>query len=242
MTPLDLSVAELSDRVRSGALSAEEVTRAAFERIAAERDLNAFPYIGKETALATARSIDARRSRGEPLGPLAGVPIAVKDALCTHDAPTTCASKVLVRADGGGAALSPAEGFRPPYDATAVARLRKADAVIVGKTNMDEFAMGSSNENSAFGSVKNPWDRTRMPGGSSGGSAAAVSLRASRPAALGSDTGGSIRQPAGALRRRRREAELRSRIALRARRVRVEPRSGRARSPATCGAPRACSR
>src|SRR5688500_3587095 len=129
------------------------------------------------------------------MGPLAGVPIAIKDALCTHDAPTTCASKILTRRGPDGRPSTPATGFRPPYDATVVARLRSADALLVGKTNMDEFAMGSSGENSAFGPAKNPADPTRTPGGSSSGSAVAVAGGMAL-AALGSDTGGSIRQPA----------------------------------------------
>jgi hypothetical protein len=114
--------------------------------------LNAFLAVDREGALARAADIDARRKAGRPLGPLAGLPVGVKDALCTSDLPTTCASKMHA-------------GYRPPYDAEVVARLRRTDAVIVGKTNMDEFAMGGSNENSAFGPVRNPWDTTRTPGG-----------------------------------------------------------------------------
>jgi len=176
------SIAELAERVRSGSVSAEEIARQSLANIAAKRGLNAFLHVSEETTLERAREIDERRKRGEELGALAGVPIAVKDALCTLDAPTTCASEIL-------------GGWRPPYDATVVARLRVADALLVGKTNMDELAMGSSNENSAFGPVKNPWDPTRIPGGSSGGSAVAVAAGLAE-GALGSDTGGSIRQPA----------------------------------------------
>ncbi len=190
MSGLDLPAWELADRVRSGELDAEAVVSRSLETIGAQADLNALLHVAGESALARARDLDARRARGEPLGRLAGVPIAVKDALCTRDMPTTCGSRILTR-DGA----TPALGWRPPYDATVVARLRAADAVIVGKANLDEFAMGSSNENSAFGPVKNPWDHRRTPGGSSGGSAASVAAGLT-PAAIGSDTGGSIRQPA----------------------------------------------
>ncbi len=193
---LALSVAELAARVANGDVTAEAVASASLARIGEAASLNAFLHVAKDAALAAARRVDEKRARGEPLGALAGVPIAVKDALCTSDQPTTCASKILVRADRGAPASSPAGGWRPPYDATVVARLRAADAILVGKTNMDEFAMGSSNENSAFGPVRNPWDPTRTPGGSSGGSAASVAARLVG-GALGSDTGGSIRQPAG---------------------------------------------
>jgi aspartyl-tRNA(Asn)/glutamyl-tRNA(Gln) amidotransferase subunit A len=148
-----------------------------------ERHVNAFLLIDADGARAQARDIDDRIARGEDPGPLAGVPVAVKDNICTRDVATTCASRIL-------------EGFRPVYDATAVTRLRRWGAVILGKTNMDEFGMGSSTENSAFGPTRNPWKLDRVPGGSSGGSAAAVASGMS-PLALGSDTGGSVRQPAG---------------------------------------------
>jgi aspartyl-tRNA(Asn)/glutamyl-tRNA(Gln) amidotransferase subunit A len=176
-------VIAIADRVRRGEQTAEQVTRDALARIEArDGELHAFLLVARDEALAQARAVDARRARGEALGPLAGVPIAIKDAICTRGLATTAGSKILER-------------YVPPYDATVIERLRAADAVIVGKTNMDEFAMGSSNENSAFGPAKNPWDVARTPGGSSGGSAAAVAARMT-PCALGSDTGGSIRQPA----------------------------------------------
>ena len=143
--------------------------------------MHAFLHVS-DAALDTARAIDAQRAAGEKLGPLAGVPVAIKDVLCTLDMPSTAGSRIL-------------EGWVPPYDATVVARMRAAGLVPLGKTNMDEFAMGSSTEHSAYGTTHNPWDLTRIPGGSGGGSAAAVSAFEA-PLALGSDTGGSIRQPA----------------------------------------------
>ncbi len=176
-------VVEIAESVRSGATSAEKVVEEALTRIAAvDSRVHAFLAVDRDGALEHAREIDRKRAQGEALGPLAGVPIAVKDAICARGLPATSGSKILA-------------GYRPPYDATVVARLRAAGAVVVGKTNMDEFAMGSSNENSAYGPVHNPWDLARTPGGSSGGSAAAVAARMT-PCSLGSDTGGSIRQPA----------------------------------------------
>jgi aspartyl-tRNA(Asn)/glutamyl-tRNA(Gln) amidotransferase subunit A len=192
----DLSISELASRVHSGQLSAEEVTVDSLSRIDRTRSLGGFLHVAREAALATARQIDSRRARREPLGPLAGVPIAIKDALCTRDAPTTGGSRVLTRNPDATLDSGAAGPWQPPYDATVIERLRRADAVLIGKTNMDEFAMGSSNENSAFFPARNPWDPTRIPGGSSGGSAVAVASRATF-GALGSDTGGSIRQPAG---------------------------------------------
>ncbi|HEX3773023.1 MAG TPA: Asp-tRNA(Asn)/Glu-tRNA(Gln) amidotransferase subunit GatA [Polyangiaceae bacterium] len=193
---LDLPIAELADRVARGEISAVALTERALARIEAKSKLHAFLHVAREAALASANAVDQQRARGEKLGPLAGVPIAIKDALCTVDAPTTCASKILTRrnAEGSGGS-TPEHGWRPPYDATVVARLRAAGAVLVGKTNMDEFAMGSSGENGAFGPMRNPWDPSRTAGGSSGGSAAAVSAGLAA-GSLGSDTGGSIRQPA----------------------------------------------
>jgi len=193
--PLDLTMGELAAAVARGDVPALEIAQASLDRIAAGRELNAFLNAPEAPLLAAARSIDERRARGDKLGPLSGVPVAIKDALCTHDAPTTCASRILTRRGPDGRPSTPEHGWRPPYDATVVARLRAADALLVGKTNMDEFAMGSSGENSAFGPAKNPRDPSRTPGGSSSGSAVAVAGGMAL-AALGSDTGGSIRQPA----------------------------------------------
>ncbi|RYZ08874.1 MAG: Asp-tRNA(Asn)/Glu-tRNA(Gln) amidotransferase subunit GatA [Myxococcales bacterium] len=193
---LELSIADLADQVKSGTLSARAVTEAALARIERTQDLNAFLHVSKDASLAAADAVDAKRQRGEALGKLAGVPIAIKDALCTMDAPTTCASKILTRVgEGNAGGTDPTRGFRPPYDATVVARLRAADAILIGKVNMDEFAMGSSGENSAFGPSRNPWDKSRTAGGSSSGSAVSVAAGLAL-GALGSDTGGSIRQPA----------------------------------------------
>ena len=179
----ELTAYELGERLASREVSAVEVTEAHFERIdEVEPKVDAFLALTREEALEQARQVDDLRAGGERLGPLAGVPIAIKDVLCTRGVATTCGSRIL-------------EGFRPPYDATAVRRCRDAGMPMVGKTNMDEFAMGSSTENSAYKVTRNPWDLERVPGGSSGGSAAAVAA-GQAPIALGSDTGGSIRQPA----------------------------------------------
>ncbi|CAM3878263.1 Asp-tRNA(Asn)/Glu-tRNA(Gln) amidotransferase subunit GatA [Nocardiopsis rhodophaea] len=178
-----LSAAEIGAAVKAGTYSAVQVTEAFLDRAAeVDGDVHAFLHIDRETALAQARSVDTRLASGAGLGPLAGVPVAHKDVFTTVDMPTTAASKIL-------------EGWRPPYDATVTARLREAGLVILGKTNMDEFAMGSSTENSAYGVTRNPWDLARIPGGSSGGSSAAVAAFEA-PLATGTDTGGSIRQPA----------------------------------------------
>jgi aspartyl-tRNA(Asn)/glutamyl-tRNA(Gln) amidotransferase subunit A len=177
------SVVTIAERVKNGEITAEAVAKDTLAAIDARNGaLNAFLTVSRDEVMEQARAIDRRRARGEALGPLAGAPIALKDALATRGVRTTCGSKMLER-------------WTPPYDATVVAKLRAADALLPGKTNMDEFAMGSSNESSAFGPVRNPHDETRIPGGSSGGSAAAVAAGMT-PAALGSDTGGSIRQPA----------------------------------------------
>jgi len=178
-----LTATEIARRVRAREVSAEEVTRDYLDRVTA-RDvgLDAFLHVMPDRALESARRLDTALGAGEPAPPLAGVPLAVKDVLDIDGVPTTCGSRIL-------------EGYRPPFTATAVDRLERAGAVVLGKTNMDEFAMGSSTENSAFKPTRNPWDRQRVPGGSSGGSAAAVAAGMAC-VALGSDTGGSIRQPA----------------------------------------------
>lgn len=177
------SAAQLADDLASGEVSSREVVQAHLDRMSAvDEQVHAYLHRDDEGALATADRIDEARAKGEQLHPLAGVPIAVKDIACTRGMPTTAGSRYL-------------EGWVPPYDATIVTTLREAGLPILGKTNMDEFAMGSSTEHSAFGVTRNPWDLTRIPGGSGGGSSAALaSFQA--PLAIGSDTGGSIRQPA----------------------------------------------
>ncbi|WP_353810139.1 Asp-tRNA(Asn)/Glu-tRNA(Gln) amidotransferase subunit GatA [Agromyces sp. SYSU T00194] len=178
-----LGAAALADALASGEASSVDATRAHLERIeAVDSSVHAFLHVAADAALADAERVDRARAAGEPLGPLAGVPIAIKDVLVTKDMPSTAGSRIL-------------EGWIPPYDATPVARVREAGLIPLGKTNMDEFAMGSSTEHSAYGPTYNPWDLERIPGGSGGGSAAAVAAFEA-PLALGSDTGGSIRQPA----------------------------------------------
>ncbi|MDO5671708.1 MAG: Asp-tRNA(Asn)/Glu-tRNA(Gln) amidotransferase subunit GatA [Actinomycetaceae bacterium] len=176
------TAAELSRLLASGELSSLELTKACLERIRThDPKIHAFLHVDADGALETAAQVDARRAAGEKMHPLAGIPVALKDNIVIQGMPTTCASKML-------------EGWESPYDATVVVKLKEAGLPIVGKTNMDEFAMGSSTENSAFGATLNPWNTERIPGGSGGGSAAAVAAYMV-PLALGTDTGGSIRQP-----------------------------------------------
>ncbi|KOG64412.1 Asp-tRNA(Asn)/Glu-tRNA(Gln) amidotransferase subunit GatA [Streptomyces varsoviensis] len=178
-----LTAAETAEKIASGEVTAVAVTEAHLARIeAVDEKVHAFLHVDREGALAQARRVDEKRASGEKLGPLAGVPLALKDIFTTKGIPTTVGSKIL-------------EGWIPPYDATVTRRLKEADIVILGKTNMDEFAMGSSTENSAYGPTGNPWDLTRIPGGSGGGSSAAIASYEA-PLAIGTDTGGSIRQPA----------------------------------------------
>ncbi len=180
------TISGLRDRLRSGGLRTSELLSSTLEAIgdsqSEDLSINAFLSIGGEELLEQAAAIDRALQSGDEVGPLAGIPVAIKDNICALGLPTTCGSRIL-------------EDYHSPYEATAVRKLRAAGALIVGKTNLDEFAMGSSTENSGFGPTRNPWDRERVPGGSSGGSAAAVAAGLV-PIALGSDTGGSVRQPA----------------------------------------------
>ncbi len=184
MTDLaDLTAAEAARALRAGELTSVELLEAVLRRaVFAEPHLHTYLTIDRDGAMRAAEAADAAFAAREVRGPLQGIPVALKDNMCTRGTPTTCSSKIL-------------DGYEPPYDATVAARLRDAGAVIVGKTNLDEFAMGSSTENSAYGPTRNPWDPATVPGGSSGGSAAAVAAGTAL-VALGSDTGGSIRQPA----------------------------------------------
>ena len=179
----NLTAAQLADGIKAKQYSAVEVAQAHLDRISdVDPKLNAFLHVDSAGALAQAKAVDEKLAAGKKLGPLAGVPVAVKDIFTQKDIPTTCGSKIL-------------ENWRPPYDSTVVTRMKQAGMVLLGKVNMDEFAMGSSTETSAYGPTTNPWDLTRIPGGSSGGSSAAVAGFLA-PLAVGTDTGGSIRQPA----------------------------------------------
>jgi len=180
---INKTAAQMAEALAKGETTSVELTQAHLDRVAeVDGQVKAFLHVDTEGALAQAKDVDARRAKGEKLSPIAGIPLALKDVLAQKGVPTTAGSKIL-------------QGWRPPYDSTVVSKLKDAGVVIMGKTNMDEFAMGSSTENSGYGPTFNPWDLTRTPGGSSGGSAAAVSALEA-PLAIGSDTGGSIRQPA----------------------------------------------
>jgi aspartyl-tRNA(Asn)/glutamyl-tRNA(Gln) amidotransferase subunit A len=184
MSILQQTAIELLRRLEARDITSVELTQAYLDRIrAVDERVGAFLRVDEGRALARAADVDARRAQRKPVGKLGGLPVAVKDVLCDRDELTTCASRMLA-------------GFSPPYDSTVVAKLKAADAVLIGRTNMDEFAMGGSTENSAFQLTRNPWDLERTPGGSSGGAAACVAA-GTAPLSIGTDTGGSIRQPAG---------------------------------------------
>ncbi|MBX9677188.1 MAG: Asp-tRNA(Asn)/Glu-tRNA(Gln) amidotransferase subunit GatA [Gemmataceae bacterium] len=180
---IQLTAHELRRLQETGQANAESIARAFLDAVRRhDGQVKAFLHLDEDEVLRQAKAIDAKRAAKQPLGPLAGIPVAIKDVLCVQGQPATCGSKIL-------------QNFRPPYDATVVAKLREADAVLFGSTNMDEFAMGSSTENSAYQTTRNPWNLDCVPGGSSGGSAAAVAA-CEVPLSLGTDTGGSVRQPA----------------------------------------------
>lgn len=177
------SAQQLAAKIKNKEVTASEVTQAHFDRIERlDKKIQSFLFLDKDVALAHAKKVDEKVAKNQTLGPLAGVPLALKDVMTQRGVPTTCGSKIL-------------ENWLPPYDSTVVKKLKENDVIILGKVNMDEFAMGSSTENSAYQKTKNPWDLSRIPGGSSGGSSAAVASFFA-PLAIGTDTGGSIRQPA----------------------------------------------